>query len=472
MQIVAELWLILELTDSGAAVGIATALQFTGILVFGAFGGALADRFDKRKLLIVTQTAMAAPALALFGFSLAGAADVMVVYALIAVRGLVLAVDNPARQAFVIEMVGPERVVNAVSLNSIIVHSARIAGPALAGALIAIWGVTPCFAVNAFTFVAMIGALVLMRPAELRRPERTSGEGYGIGDAFRHVMRTPQLRTPLLLMAALGTLGFNFPVIMPLLARFSFGGEVAAYSLLMVAMGVGAIAGSLVTGSRSSLGPRVTAAGAAAFGIAALLAAAAPTLALEMAALALLGAASVTFAASINTGLQLAAEPEMRGRVMALYSIVFLGSTPIGGPIAGWLAESVSPRAALVMGGVAGILVAAAAVAALRPVPSRARAAEPASPVEPLEPAPEPSTGELLVAAAAAGAGGETISASEGRARGESGRPRNGRTRPDRERRTSRPHRPQPRGRRQARGGGPDSRPACDDRSRRAAERP
>jgi MFS family permease len=364
MQIVAELWLILELTDSGAAVGIATALQFSGILLFGAFGGALADRFDKRRLLIVTQTAMAAPALALFGFSLAGAADVGVVYALIAVRGLVLAVDNPARQAFVIEMVGPERVVNAVSLNSIIVHSARIAGPAMAGALIALWGVTPCFAFNALTFVAMIAALALMRSDELRRPERPVGDGYGIGDAFRHVIRTPQLRTPLLLMAALGTLGFNFPVIMPLLARYSFGGEVSAYTLLMIAMGVGAIVGSLLTGSRRELGMTATIAGAGAFGAASLLAAAAPTLALILPALALLGAASVLFAASVNTALQLAAEPQMRGRVMALYSIVFLGSTPIGGPIVGWLAGALGPRSGLLLGAAAALLAAVAARAA------------------------------------------------------------------------------------------------------------
>ena len=367
MQIVAELWLILELTGSGATVGLATALQFTGILVFGAWGGSLADRFDKRKLLIVTQSAMAAPALALFAFAMAGRAEVWIVLALIGVRGLVLAIDNPARQAFVIEMVGPDRIVNAVSLNSVIVHSARIAGPALAGVLIAIWGVTPCFALNALTFVAMIVALVMMRPAELSRPPRDeAGEGFRIRDAVRHVARTPELRTPLLLMAVLGTLGFNFQVILPLLARFSFDGGVDSYSLLMAAMGAGAVAGSLVAGSRSALGPRVTAAAAGVFGGAALAAASAPTLLLEVLALVVLGAASVTFAASINSGLQLAAEPQMRGRVMALYGIVFLGSTPIGGPLSGWLAEAVSPRAAMAMAGLAGLTVAATALFALR----------------------------------------------------------------------------------------------------------
>jgi MFS family permease len=399
MQIVAELWLILELTDSGAIVGLATAFQFAGILIFGAWGGSLADRFDKRKLLIVTQTAMAAPALALFAFALAGSAEVWIVLALIAVRGLVLAIDNPARQAFVIEMVGPDRVVNAVSLNSVIVHSARIAGPALAGLFIALWGVTPCFAFNAATFAVMVGALVLMRPTELSRPPREEGhDGFRIRDALSHVARTPELRTPLLLMAVLGTLGFNFQVILPLLARFSFDGGVDSYSLLMAAMGAGAVAGSLVAGARGALGPRVTALAAAAFGGAALIAAMAPTLHLEMLALVALGAASVTFAASINSGLQLAAEPHMRGRIMSLYAIVFLGSTPIGGPLSGWLAESVSPRAAMAMAGIAGLAVALAALIALRRSEPVADAVaelgfEPEEIVpEPVDPATEPAT--------------------------------------------------------------------------------
>ena len=366
MQIVAELWLILQLTDSGAAVGIATALQFAGILFFGALGGALADRFDKRKLLIVTQTAMAAPALALFAFSLAGAAELWVVYALIAVRGLVLAVDNPARQAFVVEMVGRDRVVNAVSLNSIIVHSARIAGPAIAGTLIAIWGVTPCFAVNALTFIAMIAALALMRPSELQSPPEHDG---GRPSDRRRV--PPRDAHAGVAYAAAADGGTGNP-------RLQLPGDHAAArplqlrrrGLLLFAVddrdGRRRDRRLAADGSRSSLGLRVTAAGAGFFSLAALLAALAPTLPLEMAALVLLGGASVIFAASINTGLQLAAEPHMRGRVMALYSIVFLGSTPIGGPIAGWLSGAVSPRAALVMGGVTAALVTVAALQASR----------------------------------------------------------------------------------------------------------
>jgi len=359
MQIVAELWLILTLTDSGIAVGFATALQFTGILLFGAFGGALADRFDKRRLLILSQAGMAIPALILFALAVSGAAEAWMVLVVIALRGLVLAVDNPARQSFVIEIVGPERVVNAVGLNSVLIHSARITGPALAGILIALSGVALCFALNALSFVAMLVALIRMKPEELAHPRREGSRG-AVRHALRYVLATPELRTPLLLMAVLGTLGFNFQVIIPLLADRTFGGDISAYSLLMVAMGVGSIAGALTLGARAQASRGLIAAAALGFGTAALLAAAAPTLPLEMAALALLGLCSVTFAAGINSGLQLAAAPEMRGRVMALYSIVFLGSTPLGGPLTGWIGEAVDPRATLVMAGVAGLGVALA----------------------------------------------------------------------------------------------------------------
>lgn len=361
MQIVAELWLILELTGDGLYVGFATALQFAGILLFGALGGALADRFDKRRLLIASQAAMALPALLLFAIVVTGVAQAWMVLAVIALRGLVLSVDNPARQAFVIEIVGSERVVNAVGLNSVLVHSARITGPAIAGVIIALGGVSPVFALNALSFIAMLVALRMIDPRRLSRPEPKRTRG-GVREALRYAASSRELSVPLALMAVLGGLGFNFQVIIPILAERAFGAEVSAYSLLMVAMGVGSIAGAVTFGARRGAGRGLIAAAAAGFGVASLLAAAAGTLAHAMAALALLGLCSVTFAAGINSSLQLAAQPEMRGRVMALYSIVFLGSTPIGGPIAGWLAEAVGPRAPLVMAGITGLLVAVAAV--------------------------------------------------------------------------------------------------------------
>ncbi len=379
MQTVAELWLILSLTDSGVAVGLTTALQFLPMLLFGAWGGLLADRLPKRRLLIVTQALMALPALALFTVSSSGAVTPLMVYALVFARGAVNSVDNPTRQSFVIEMVGTGRAVNAVSLNSVLVHSARIVGPGIAGLLIATVGVAPCFAINAATFAVMIVALCRMQPELLRAAPEAGREPGAVRAALRHVAATPRLAVPLALMAIVGTLGYNFLTVLPLLAKFSFGGGPEVYASLVAAMAVGSVAGALVTAARGSTSAGLIAAAAMVFGVASLLAAAAPTLALELPVLALLGAATVTFAASINSYLQLEVRPDMRGRVMALYSIVFLGSTPIGGPIAGWLSEAFSPRAALVMAGVAGLSAAWAARTALARVerehPARAHAA-------------------------------------------------------------------------------------------------
>jgi MFS family permease len=365
MQTVAEIWLVLTLTGSGVAVGVTTALQFLPILLFGAWGGLLADRLGKRSLLVTTQALMALPALALFALSLAGAVTVPIVYALVFARGAINAVDNPTRQSFVIEMVGAGRVVNAVSLNSVLVHAARIIGPALAGVLIATIGVAPCFAINAATFAVMIAALLRMEPEALRTAAPAAHQRGAVRAALRHVARTPRLGVPLALMALVGTLGYNFQTVLPLLARFTFDGGASAYAALVSAMAAGSVVGALATGARGRTGTGLISASALAFGALSLLAAGAPTLTLALPVLALLGAAAVTFAASINSYLQLEVAPQMRGRVMALYSIVFLGSTPIGGPIAGWLSEAFDPRVALVLAGVSALSAAWAAHTAL-----------------------------------------------------------------------------------------------------------
>jgi MFS family permease len=361
MQSVATLWLILSLTGSGIAVGMTTALEFLPILLLGAWGGLLADRLSKRRLLILTQVLMTIPALALLAVTATGVVAPWMVFLAVLARGAVNAVDNPTRQSFVIEMVGPGRVVNAVSLNSVIVQSARIVGPAIAGVTIAVFGVVPCFALNALTFIAMIVALWGMDPSGLHAAPASGREPGAIRAALRYVRRSPELAVPLALMALVGTFGFNFQVVLPLLAKFSFGGGAMAYAALVSAMGVGSIVGALVNGAHGRTGPRLIAGGALAFGALALLAAATPTLALEIPVLALLGAAAVTFAATINSTLQLAVSPHMRGRVMALYSVVFLGSTPIGGPLVGWLSESYDPRVALLLAAIAGLSAAWAA---------------------------------------------------------------------------------------------------------------
>jgi MFS family permease len=361
MQTVAEVWLVLSLTGSGVAVGLTTALQFLPMLLFGAWGGLLADRFDKRRLLIVTQAAMAVPSLGLLAVCLTGVVAPWMVLTLVFARGAVNAVDNPTRQSFAIEMVGPGLVVNAVSLNSVVVHSARVLGPALAGILIATAGVEPCFALNAASFGGMILALWLMDPAQLRGVPTVAREPGAIRAALRYVRNTPELAVPLGLMALVGTFGLNFQTILPLLARFNFGGSASSYAAMVCAMGAGSVAGALFTGARGRTGWQLIAGAALAFGGSALLAAIMPSLALVIPVLMLLGAAAVTFAAAINSSLQLAVEPQMRGRVMALYSVVFLGSNPIGGPLVGWISQAYDPRLALVLAAVAGLSAAWAA---------------------------------------------------------------------------------------------------------------
>jgi len=380
MQIVAEMWLIVQLTGSGAAVGITAGLQFLPILLFGGLGGVLADRLDKRTLLTVTQFLMALPALALFVLTTAGHVEAWVVFALVLTRGLVTALDNPARQAFVAEIVGADRVVNAVALNSVVVHSARILGPAAAGALIAFLGVSACFAVNAATFGVMLVALRLMDPTRLHRTPPAPRARGQLRSAVAYVRATPALRIPLAMMVLVGTVSFNFQVLLPLLASQTWHGTAATYATLTAAMGVGSVLGALATGARGRVSPRILVVAAAGFGIAELLTAAAPSFWLQVAALVPLGAASVTFAAGVNSSLQLGADPAVRGRVMALYAVVFLGSTPIGAPLVGWLAEVAGPRSGLLAGAAAALAAAAwAHWAYARAVPVSAPADGPAA---------------------------------------------------------------------------------------------
>jgi MFS family permease len=348
MQNVAAMWLMVKLTGSGVSVGLTAAMQFLPILLFGAWGGLLADRIPKRRLLTFTQAAMIVPTASLFLLTETGVVTPWMVLALVCVQGAINAVDNPARQAFVVEMVGSDRVVNAVALNSVIVHSSRIIGPAAAGAVIALVGVGPCFALNALSFVGMLVALRLMDPRQLSAPkvvERKPGE---LRKALRYVRRTPDLYIPLAMMALVGTVSYNFAVLLPLLASFTWHGSASTYALLTAAMGVGSVSGALAAGARGRVTPKLLISAAVAFGTAELLVAAAPSLDLQILALLPLGAATVTFAAGVNSSLQINVAPGMRGRVMALYSVVFLGSTPIGAPLVGGVAEGAGARAAYV----------------------------------------------------------------------------------------------------------------------------
>jgi len=366
MQLVAQIWLIVQLTGSGVAVGLTAGLQFAPILVLGAWGGLIADRFSKRRVLMITQPLMALPALALWALVAAGTVEPWMVYALVFVRGTVNAFDNPARQSFVIELVGHDRVVNAVSLNSVIVQTARIIGPAAAGGIIALAGVGPCFAINALSFAAMFIALQRMDVSELRPSTPAQRAPRELRAALRYVSGTPGLWIPLGMMVLVGTLTFNFQVLLPLLASQTWHGTASTYALLTAAMAVGSVIGALASGARGRVSPRILVVAAAGFGVVELFAALAPSLPLQVLALIPLGAVSVTFSAGVNSTMQLAVTPAMRGRVMGLYSVVFLGSTPIGAPLVGWLAEIAGPRAGMALGGAAALTAAALATVAYR----------------------------------------------------------------------------------------------------------
>jgi MFS family permease len=353
VQAVAEIWLVLSLTGSGLSLGLTTALQFAPMLVLGAWAGVWADRMSKRRILLAAQAWMVAPALALLVLTATGAVELWMVYALVLARGLGHAVDTPVRQSFVMEVVGRDQVAAAVSLNSAVVSTARLVGPAVAGGLIAIAGIAPCFAVSCAAFLVAVFALLAMDPSALQHGALAGRQPGQLREGLSQVRSNPALRVPLLAMAVVGTLAFNFQVVLPLMARYTFDGGAATYGALAGAMGAGAILGAVTTAARGN--PSLTGLGAIALAFGALLAAiaAAPTLGLSLAALVLMGAAAISFTATTNSLLQLAAPTAMRGRVMALWSVVYLGSTCVGGPIVGWVSEHAGPRAGLALGALA-----------------------------------------------------------------------------------------------------------------------
>jgi len=351
MQSVAQAWLILTLTHSGVAIGATLALQYGPILVLGPWGGILADRFDKRKLLIGTQTSAGLLALALGVLTVTHVVEPWMVFVIAGVFGLVTALDNPARQSFIVEMVGRQDLPNAVSLNSVLMNCARIIGPGLAGLLIATVGTGTCFLINAASYIAVVAALWMMRPSELlvgARAPRAKGQ---LREGFAYVVRSPSLRRPLLLMFVVGLFGFNFATLLPLFATEALHQGPGGYGALFSAMGLGAVAGGLVIAFRGSVGDRLMTAGAAAFGAGVVVEALMPTYPWALLAMIPVGIANTVFISTSNSLLQAHATPAMRGRVMALFGMVFLGTTPIGAPLAGWAAEVFGPRWSLALSG-------------------------------------------------------------------------------------------------------------------------
>lgn len=360
MQRVAQAWLVYHLSGSGLALGVVTGLQFLPVLVAGAWGGVLADRFDKRRLLLLTQTAMGLLALALGLLTISGLVQLWMVYLLALALGVVTASDNPARQAFVMELVGRSHVMNAVSLNSAVFTLARIVGPAVAGLLINAVGTGWCFLVNALSFGGVLVALAAMRRQELLPWEPSDRSRGGVLEGLRYAWSSLDLRVPLLLMAVVGTLALNFSVILPLMASQTFHGDAGTYGLLFSTLGVGSLLGALITAGRREPSRRLLLLSLLAFGLFMLAAAVAPSLWLELAMLVPLGVAAVIFQATSNSTLQVNTDPALRGRVMALYSVVFMGTTPIGAPIVGLVSQAAGPRAGLALGGAAVLLTVAA----------------------------------------------------------------------------------------------------------------
>ena len=362
MQQVGQDWLVLRLTDQALPLGVTLALQFAPMLVLGAWAGVVADRLDKRRLLLATQAAMAALALVLGVLTATGVVRLWMVYVLALLLGCATAFDMPTRQAFVSEMVGPDRVTNAVGLNSAVFNSARVVGPAVAGVLIAAVGIAPAFLINAVSYLAVIAGLLAMDPARLHRLPPVDRAGGQVREGLRYVWSNRVLRSTIALVAVVGALGLNYRVALPLLARFTFGGDASAYGALASIMAAGAVVGALAAARRGRPSRALLLGSVAVFGLLSFAAAAAPTLIAEAVVLAPLGLASMTFLATANSTLQLASSPEMRGRVMALYGLVFLGSTPLGGLLGGWMAGQFGPRSILLLSGVS--CLAAAGLAA------------------------------------------------------------------------------------------------------------
>jgi MFS family permease len=355
MQQIAIAWLVLDLTGSAFALGVTVALQALPYLVVGIWGGLIADRLPKRRLLICTQLAHTIVPFVLWALVAGGRIEMWIVYVLVLFRGFVNTLDNPARQSFVSEMVGRDRIVSAVSLNASVVQAGRLVGPAIAAVILATLGLAPCFLLNGLTFLFMVAMLLLMNPGELTpAPPAARGRGQ-VRDALAVVARTPDLRLPLLLMTVVGLLSFNFNVVLPAIARFTFHGTATTYALMMGFLAVGAFAGALASGARMTVSGRAVALASIAFGVALGIAATIDGLALVLVALVFVGATSVTFSASVQSALQLAAEPGMRGRILSLYQIVYMGTTPLGSLLVGWLAVAVGPRSGLVLGSLAAL---------------------------------------------------------------------------------------------------------------------
>jgi MFS family permease len=365
MQTVAQSFLVLDLTHSGTQLGFTTAARFLPMLAFGPAGGVYADRLDKRRVLYATQTLSGLLAAAFAILIATHSMTLLLVYVLALALGFVGVFDNPARQSFISEMVPPGELANAVTLNSVAMNMARVFGGALGGAIAAALGLALCFTANAISFGAVLISLAVMRKADLFPARKVERKPHQIRQGLSYVRSTPELLIPLVMIAVVGTLAWEFQVTLPLMASKVFHGGAAAYGVMASVMGVGAVVGGLISAGRPRPRARALCLAAIGWGIAILAAAVAPDMPLELAALIFVGYGSITFNSFAKTSLQLAAKPTMRGRVMALWALAWLGSTPIGGPVVGWIGQEAGARWSLVVGGLATLICGIAVIPAL-----------------------------------------------------------------------------------------------------------
>jgi MFS family permease len=374
MQSVAQSFVVLDLTHSGTQLGLTSAARFLPMFLFGPVGGVFADRMDRQRVLYLTQTLSGLLA-AVFAVTVAThSIRLWIVYLLALALGFVNVFDNPARQSFISELVSPGDLPNAVTLNSVAMNMARVFGAALGGVIAAAIGLALCFTCNALSFGAVLVSLAAMRTSELFPAKRIARRKRQVRQGLRYVRTTPELLIPLVMVAVIGTLAWEFQVTLPLMASQVFHGGAASYGVMASVMGGGAVVGGLISAARGRPRPRALCLAAIGWSIAILAAAVAPTLALELAALVFVGYGSITFNSLAKTTLQLAARPEMRGRVMALWALAWLGSTPVGGPVVGWTGQVIGARWALVIGGVATLACGILALPALTRIDRRAAA--------------------------------------------------------------------------------------------------
>jgi MFS family permease len=371
MQTVAQSFVVLDLTHSGTQLGLTSAARFLPMFLFGPLGGVFADRMDRRRVLYVTQ-ALSGLLAGVFAVTVGThSIRLWIVYLLALALGFVNVFDNPARQSFISEMVSAGDLPNAVTLNSVAMNMARVLGAALGGVIAAAIGLALCFTFNALSFGAVLISLAAMRSSELFPAKRVSRQKKQVRQGLRYVRNTPELLIPLLMIAVVGTLAWEFQVSLPLMASKVFHGGAASYGVMASVMGGGAVVGGLISAARARPRARALCLAAIGWGIAILAAAVAPSFALELAALVFVGYGSITFNTLAKTTLQLAAKPEMRGRVMALWALAWLGSTPIGGPIVGWAGQAIGARWALVIGGLATLVCGVLALPALTRIDRR-----------------------------------------------------------------------------------------------------